>query len=119
MIITKQPPKVYTGTLVCLGAHPVPPAPLSPPLGTRPPGRDSHLAGDLAEGVLQFAMQNRQLLKVATGLMDGNQDFVDLIDSLVEPTLRKESAYQQLSSCPSRELSGDSLLVQSEQPLER
>lgn len=63
-----------------------------------------HLVGNLAEGILQFAVQHCQLLEVSVGFMDGNEDLVDFVDCLVEPTLRTVRRWSRNSkSHPSRE----------------
>ena len=43
---------------------------------------DSHLLDDLTEGLLQFAMETRQLLVVAVVFVDGNQHPVQVAQGL-------------------------------------
>lgn len=47
----------------------------------------SYLASYLAKSILQFAMQNCQLLEVTVGFVDGNENLVGFIDSLIKSTL--------------------------------
>lgn len=42
---------------------------------------------DFAKGFLQFTMYGGQLLGVAVGLVDGNEDLVHLVHRLVHPGL--------------------------------
>lgn len=72
---------------------------------TNPATECSYLASYLAESILQFAMQNCQLLEVTVGFMDRNEDLVGFIDSLIKSTLgRNEARIQRAWNFPSGQL---------------
>lgn len=47
----------------------------------------TNLAVDFVESILQLSVDSRQLLKVPVGFMDGRQDLVDFIYSLIHGRL--------------------------------
>ena len=51
--------------------------------------READLVVHLVEGVLQLAVDGGQLLEVPVGLVDGQQDLVDLVYGLVHGGLRR------------------------------
>ena len=56
-----------------------------------------HLADDVVEGVLQLSVDSRQFLVVSVGLVDRNDDFVDVVDGFKHLRLERNQQNEIVS----------------------